>query len=84
MALFYRIEDIRGRSRKAMSLARAKAMVERDLKITPLYVSLEPEGEYIRVEFAQPKARKRARTGGRRKTQPKSNVKIIGIEFMPR
>jgi hypothetical protein len=85
MALYYRIEDIRGGSKRALSLARAKAIVARELKIRPLYFSIDPEGEYIRVEFAKPKARKRARPAGRRKTKQGSNsLKFIGIEFIPR
>ena len=82
MALFYRISDIRGGGRKAMTLARAKAMVSRELKIRPIYVSVDSEGEYIRVDFAVPKPRKRARPARRRK--PQKSMKFIGIEFRPR
>lgn len=85
MALFYRVEDIRGGSNKTMTLARARAIVFRELKIRPLYISLEPEGEYIRVEFAPLKARKGTRAARRRKPQQNANsVKFIGIEFRPR
>jgi hypothetical protein len=85
MALFYRIEDIRGGGKKTMTLARAKAIVARELMIRPLYVSIDPDGEYIRVEFATPKPRRRARPSRRRKPQKSSNsLKFIGIEFTPR
>ena len=86
MALYYRIEDIRGGGNKTMTLARAKAIVSRELKIKPFYISVEPEGEFIRVEFAQPKPRKRTRAARRRKPQQNNSntVKIIGIEFKPR
>lgn len=85
MALYYRIEDIGGGANKTMTLARARAIVSKELKIKPLYISLEPEGEYIRVEFLPPKPRKGSRSARRRKPQSSSNsVKIIGIEFRPR
>jgi hypothetical protein len=83
MALYYRIDDIRGGSDKPMSLIRAKAVVARELNIKPLYVSIDPDGEYIRVEFAQPRPRKHARPARRRKSR-RSSVKLIGIEFQPR
>ncbi len=84
MALFYRIEDLRG-SHKTMTLARAKAIVARELKITPLYISVDSDGEYIRVDFATPKPRRRARPSRRRKPQKSNNsLKFIGIEFTPR
>jgi hypothetical protein len=83
MALFYRIVDIRGGRNKAMTLARAKAVVSQELKIRPLYVSIDAEGGYIRVDFAKPRPRKGTRPARRRKPKQNSSVKFIGIEFRP-
>ncbi|MFH0811171.1 MAG: hypothetical protein V2A77_12015 [Pseudomonadota bacterium] len=84
MALFYKVEDLKGGGNKAVSLARARSVVSRELKIAPLHVSFDPDGEYIRVDFATPKPRRRNRPSRRRQSQKASPVKIFGIEFKPR
>jgi hypothetical protein len=88
MALYYRLAEFskgsKGSSR-ATNLAKAKAAVSRELKIRPLYFSVDAEGEYLRVDFIRPRRTRSGRSSRGPRTKAKANnLKIFGIEFTPR
>ncbi len=62
MALYIKTEDYRKYGiTKNSDLERIRAVVQKELKITPLFVRFVNRHEFIRVDFLRPRPRRRPR-----------------------